>query len=305
MMTDMERSLPVGENDLPAAFQVADQGAKRTRNSYLWASRINLILILVGAISTSWAIESAQGRTALAILGALSLGIGLLVSLYIKLSDAEKTWFAYRAVAESIKTMTWRYSTKAIPYGPELSLKEADSLFTEQLALVLRVPRSRHAILVGDRGMSEQITARMRQFRETSLLARRELYIRDRIREQQNWYATKAKENAQKGSLLLFAVMVFQGLAIGAAVLLVRWSDFNLNFASIFSTVAAVIIAWQELKNHQELAYAYGQAAQELGLIIAREQHIGTDQDLSQFVSDAENAISREHTMWLARRDNV
>jgi hypothetical protein len=105
--------------------------------------------------------------------------------------------------------------------------------------------------------------------------------------------------------LLLLAVIACQAIAIGAAVLLVRWPDFNFNIASVFSAAAAAFIAWQELKRHQELAFAYGQAAHEIGLVLARERYIDTEVEFSAFVSDAENAISREHTMWTARRDNI
>jgi hypothetical protein len=54
-----------------------------------------------------------------------------------------------------------------------------------------------------------------------------------------------------------------------------------------------------------EWAFSYAQAAHELRLILAREPYVESDEEFSGFVSDAENAISGEHTMWLARRDNV
>ncbi len=293
------------EVDFPAAFQAADRGSIRAKRNFHWASRLDLLLILLGAISTSWAIEANQGRTILAITGALSLGLGLLIGLYIKISDAEKTWFSYRAVAESIKTMTWRYVTKTVPYGQTLSAKEVDAVYTEQLGQILRMPRNQHATLAGEASSKAQITERMRQIRDFSTLLRKNLYVRDRLKDEQDWYSTKAKENSKNGSLLLTIIILCQGIAMGSAILLVRWPDFNFNFASVFSAAAAAAIAWQELKGNQELAYAYGQASHELGLIIAREMHVTSDEELSLFVSDAEKSISREHTMWIARRDIV
>jgi hypothetical protein len=300
-----EQLPPLTGENFPAAFRAADHGAIQKKRNHLWASRLDLLLILAGAVSTSWAIESAGGRLVLAIAGALSLGLGLLISVYMKISDAEKAWFGYRAVAESIKTMAWRYMTQTSPYGHSLSPKEADGIFTEQMGQVLRMPRIQHAILAAEEATSDQITPRMREIREMPTAMRKLLYMRERVKDEQVWYASKAKANARKGSRMLIATILCQGLAMGAAILLVRWPEFNFNFASVFSAAAAAIIAWQELKRNQELAYAYGQAAHELGLIMARERHVETDDELSLFVSDAENAISREHTMWLARRDNV
>lgn len=38
-------------------------------------------------------------------------------------------------------------------------------------------------------------------------------------------------------------------------------------------------------------------------MIRERLAFVATDRQLSEFVSDAENAVSREHTLWLARAD--
>jgi hypothetical protein len=165
-LAELTQLLEITKTDFPAVFQVADRQALHTKRSYLLAARANLLLILIGAISTSWAVESAEGRSLLAIIGALSLSLGLLLSLYVKLTDAEKTWFAYRAVAESIKTMSWRYLTRAEPYNADSSIKHADQSFGEQLGLILQMPRNPRATLTGDESVGEQITATMRKIRE-------------------------------------------------------------------------------------------------------------------------------------------
>jgi hypothetical protein len=73
--------------------------------------------------------------------------------------------------------------------------------------------------------------------------------------------------------------------------------------ATVFSTLASATVAWGAIKRYQELAQAYGLAAQELSLIAARAPHVGTEVELARFVNDAETAISREHAMWVARRE--
>ena len=69
--------------------------------------------------------------------------------------------------------------------------------------------------------------------------------------------------------------------------------------------MAAAFVAWLQLKRHQELANSYALAAQELSFIAEQIQRVETAGEFSKFVSDAENAISREHTLWAARRDQV
>lgn len=298
-------SLYLGETDLPASFQAADHGSVQAKRIFLLFSRIDLALIIFGAFTTSWAIESDQGRGFLAILGAFSLGAGLLTSLYIKISDAEKTWFSYRAVAESLKTISWRYMTRSTPYEGSITLAEVDKFFTEHLGGILQMPRSKQATLAGEEAIQDQITSKMREVRSLDLKGRKLIYVDQRIREQRAWYTKRSKQNSDDSSKMLFWLILCQGIAVSAAIILVRWPNFNFNFASIFSAASAAIIAWLQLKRFQELAFSYAQAAHELGLIIAREQHVISEEDFSQFVSDAENAISREHTMWLARRDYV
>ena len=58
-----------------------------------------------------------------------------------------------------------------------------------------------------------------------------------------------------------------------------------------------------QAKRFSELASSYTLAAHEIALI--REQSFlpKTETEFSLFVSDAENAFSREHTQWVARRD--
>jgi len=43
--------------------------------------------------------------------------------------------------------------------------------------------------------------------------------------------------------------------------------------------------------------------AYEIGFIREQISNVSTDKELSDFVKDAENAFSREHTQWAARRD--
>lgn len=70
------------------------------------------------------------------------------------------------------------------------------------------------------------------------------------------------------------------------------------------AVVASAIISWMQLKKYDELASSYGLTAHEIGIIKSRFQDISDQKKLSGFVCDSENAFSREHTQWAARRDH-
>jgi hypothetical protein len=72
----------------------------------------------------------------------------------------------------------------------------------------------------------------------------------------------------------------------------------------VLAVVATSLIAWKQLKRFDELASAYSLTAHELGIIKSRFSAVENRDALAAFVSDAENAFSREHTQWAARRDH-
>lgn len=306
-MTDSNISqiTPLEKADLPAAYRSASHAAIDSRRKYLALVWANLAFILFGSVVTSWAIQAESSRETLAIAGAIALGVGSLLTMAIKVSDFDKDWFGARSIAESIKTLSWRYLTGAGPYNIGLTLQQADELFCAEVAHILQERRHLGLSLAGSEAAADQITDAMRAVRALSLEERKSIYLRDRIRQQQSWYAMRGQSNKKNATRWLVAIAICQALAVVAAIMLVRWTEFNLNIASILSSLAAVFIAWLQVRRHQELANAYGLASHELGLILARARYVRSEPELSEFVGDSENAISREHTVWLARRDNL
>jgi hypothetical protein len=60
-------------------------------------------------------------------------------------------------------------------------------------------------------------------------------------------------------------------------------------------------MAWNQMKRNEELSQSYGLATQELIFIYEQSTQVKTEEELSNYVISSENAISREHKMWLAR----
>lgn len=291
--------------DLPALHNAANSASTSAQKQYLALFVADLIFLTLGAISSAVSVGATSYKSLMAVVGGTSFVISLVLTGAIKFARYEKDWYGGRAIAESVKTLAWRYMTCAEPYLSKLTPKEVDLKLAADLGEVLSQRKYLSGALDGKLSNQAQITGRMREIRKLETKARRDFYIRARIEDQRDWYGRKAVANQNKESIWFIAIMAAQILAGASAFFLVRSPDFPLNPAGIFSTLATAFIAWLQVKRHQELAQSYNLAAQELGLIAVNALHVETDDELSAFVGDAENAISREHTMWVARRDRT
>ncbi|MCJ7516227.1 MAG: DUF4231 domain-containing protein [Dehalococcoidia bacterium] len=293
----------VKKNDLPALFRAADSGSVTAQRHYSQLIAIDLTLLVIAAILGSLALASTQAKGALALASAIILGVSIIVTGLIRIIRFEQVWYDGRAIAESVKSLAWRYMTCTEPYSHGLKAASLDQKFTSDLSSILAERSDFSSRLGGPLTRESQITKCMREVRKLNTEGREKVYLSDRINDQRRWYGEKTDTNQKSASRLFLAMIVSQILALIAAIILVRWPAVPINPTGILVTLAAVFFAWLQFRRHQELARSYGLAAQELGLICEQARHVKTADELSNFVSDSENAISREHTLWLARRN--
>jgi uncharacterized membrane protein YjjB (DUF3815 family) len=71
----------------------------------------------------------------------------------------------------------------------------------------------------------------------------------------------------------------------------------------IFVAAAGSLLTWMQAKRFNELAASYSLAAYVISLISEQAMLPDSPHAFSVFVGDAENAFSREHTQWVARKD--
>ena len=72
---------------------------------------------------------------------------------------------------------------------------------------------------------------------------------------------------------------------------------------SLYSLLAALAVGgvgWVQIKKYQTMADSYTVASHELAAIISTFDSAGDHESWLQFVSEAEEVISREHNLWLA-----
>jgi hypothetical protein len=74
----------------------------------------------------------------------------------------------------------------------------------------------------------------------------------------------------------------------------------QVDVLGLAGALTAAGVAWVQTKQHQTLASAYAVASQELSDIDSRVNQPSAEREWAHFVDEAEQAISREHTLWRA-----
>lgn len=289
-------------DSFPALYRSADGASVSAQNWYVKWFSINLSLLAAGAVVSSISVSQTDDKRIVQIAAAAILFAATGVSILLGTRRWERIWYGGRAVAESAKSLTWKFVCGAEPFPLAVGLKESVARFANALQELLHENKHLAAVL-GQPLAGEQVTEFMSGLRQSATGVRRDVYAAQRVNQQQEWYGTKSAENRKRRNLWFTLLVTFQAAAGVAAVILAVFPEFPWRAAAVFSTLASVAVAWGQMKRYQELAQAYGLAAQELSLIAARALYINTDEELARFVSDAETAISREHSMWVARRE--
>lgn len=153
-----------------------------------------------------------------------------------------------------------------------------------------------------DQSADDQITAEMDHIRSLDLPGRIGYYSAMRVGEQRNWYANKARWNQIQTKRWSIAVVLTYVLAAGLSLARIRYSDWDHWPTDPLVVIASSMIGWIQIKKFSELSAAYKVTALEIGLILPKLSDVKNDNDFSEFVSEAESAFSREHTMWIARQ---
>jgi ABC-type transport system involved in cytochrome bd biosynthesis fused ATPase/permease subunit len=290
---------PLRTEDYPALYQSADSASTAAQTAYLRCIKAYAALAIVGAALASIGIES---RVAALSAAAIFLG-GLFLSILIAVKRYEDTWYRTRAIAESIKTTCWRFMMGAEPFDHILRLNEARQKLTHLLRRILQEHKHLAGELAGNPAEKSQITETMIRIRELTLDERRQVYRRERINEQRQWYAGRSKTNTAEARKWFVVLVLLQGGAISFVLLRVAFPDWKFWPTEMFVVAAASTLGWMQVKRFRELTAAYALTAHEIGLADAELGDMNDEPQFSRFVGDAENAFSREHTQWVARKD--
>ncbi len=293
------------EEDYPALFCQANRASADAQRQYANLTKATLVFLVIGAGLAAVSPAFLSARFFFAISSAIVVAGSLVLTFYAKILRPEQVWYGGRAVAESTKSMTWRYMTGAAPYFVDLACSHVDHKLVSDLSSIVKERKYLAFGFGGEFAEQPQITAFMRSLRSATLVERRTSYLTERIADQRRWYCRQAKSNRTAETAFFGFIVATQTFALFAAIALVHWPDSRIKLTGLLTALASALIAWLQLRQHKELAQSYSIAELELGLIQEQAPYVASDRELSDFVIDAENAISREHTLWIARRDKT
>lgn len=285
----------LADEDMPGFWKDADSASLLGQKWTLRYVRARLLGSVFAALGGVLSVKAGQLDVAACIV-LVGFAVALAAEVSSWVHQPERAWYEGRALAESAKTLAWRFAVGADPFPPHVTPREAEALLRHRMDQV--------ADGVADRIVMQSpdpiVTSKMVNLREAPFSERRSTYIEARTKQQQGWYANKAQFNGRRATGWRVVLVISELLALSIAALRV-FGGWDVDLAGLMGALIAAGAAWLAVKQFAPLAAAYSVAAKELA--IQAEKLKGTaEEDWPLVAADAEEAISREHTMWLASR---
>ncbi|OKO67468.1 DUF4231 domain-containing protein, partial [Bradyrhizobium sp. AS23.2] len=105
----------MNSSDFPPLYEAADKASLAAQKQYLRVLAANFVL-LVGAATMS---VINYPHATFAVVQAAFLAASLALVIFLGVKQPQKVWYDTRALAESVKTVTWRYVMRAEPFNSD------------------------------------------------------------------------------------------------------------------------------------------------------------------------------------------
>lgn len=288
--------------DYPTLFQESDRLAVIAQRKQFVLVRLQIILLLIATLllAVPWRFLPALS-TPSAFTVAVILASSTVLTVVAQNGRYDKVWGNCRAIAEAIKTESWLFMMRAPPYAEAAQGVAVQTLFLDRISDLLRLHESGASHLALELKEGPQITATMEKVYQTDLLSRRDFYVKNRLRDQRFWYASKAKWNRTRGFQWFSIAWLLQIGATVAAILVIVVKDTWIDPVGIAIAAVVGVLSWLNSRSYNEPAESYGIVAQELVLLQDRAARATTEETLAKIVVETEGAIIREQKIWLAR----
>jgi hypothetical protein len=306
------------DNDLPPLFRQADTLSIRMQRRYFSMLAAELVFLTLGAfVGVFSAARIQNGRLILGeptapffsatylIAGTLILA-ALVIRLYRFVGRADARWYGARAVAESAKSLGWRYAVGGQPFNLSLDSEAAETLLLHRLSDTLAdVPRLAHTLNVSAKDKVNHASGTMNELRKQGLDMRIESYRTGRVDDQLRWYERKARDNHRLAHRTHWILAMLE--AIGVVFILLQLAlsasiGASFPLEGFIAVLVTAGIAWSQAKRYQDLSISYHVASREALSLESSIPKEPSEAMWASFVDDAESAFSREHRLWRATR---
>jgi hypothetical protein len=284
--------------DFPGIYKEADDISNKTQKNYLRLLKLFLFFLVLSSLLFSYFSDIWEIKIANAVISLFVLSLSFVFFLY----DFQGIWYNARAVAESIKTSCWRYAIKADPYN--IDDQQASALLLETMKRIVDMNQDFKKHITACFSCDDQLPESLNRVRSLTLTERIEYYWEKRIVEQNNWYKNKSQYNKSKSNLF-FGILIMLSIMISVLLFLSIDKSNKVNYpVELLLSMVSIVFTWVQTKKYKELNKSYALASYEIGFISSQKKKVINEEQLSDYVSNTENAFSREHTQWIARKDN-
>lgn len=294
--SDSEVRPTLEDKDLPAMYRASDLNAGRTQARFIRLTRASLISLVVAAIAGAlvWKIGSTDWA---GVIAAVAFVFAILVRLQLVRTKPDSEWHRSRTIAESTKTVAWRYAVGGAPFG-KANDADVDARFLKRLEEILQDLPGPY--LAPADNNPDEITDGMRNLRGQNLDVRKASYVAGRIDDQIEWYGKKTTYNLNHADFWENLLLILELFGVLAAILKAT-GLFEIDLLGITAAITAAVISWLQVRQHATLARSYTVAGRQLGLVRAKQRQLSDDEEeWARFVDEAEEAISKENTTWRA-----
>lgn len=286
---------------MPQLFQAANQASLEAQKSYINGTRTRLLVLGAAALLGVLTWRVGEGRIdVIGLLGVIAFIVATVIELSAWKSRPDKSWYDGRAVAESAKTLAWKFAVGALPFPCEMSTADASRALLDRFDAI----KAEFPGLALEPITAPAISDWMLRQRQSCLADRRESYLSARIHDQKKWYRDKALWNKRRSGQWRAALVILE-ICGALASLLAALNESVLAVSPAVAAVVVAIVAWTETKQHDSNSRAYSAAVNDLVNAEAKLRLAETELLWANEVDDAEEAISREHVVWLATRSRI
>lgn len=181
--------------DLPSLYRAASDasaiGQRRFQRTNFWGLVALIVAAVAGLGVVKVGIYDAAG-----VVAALAFFVALILRTFRLITQPDQAWYEGRAIAESAKTVAWRFAVGGSPFGrQEMTERQAEDLLVRRLREILMAVKRVALTPARD---ADEITPAMRAMRASTLDQRKAAYEKGRIEDQRAWYAKKARWNKRR-----------------------------------------------------------------------------------------------------------
>jgi hypothetical protein len=282
--------------EYPPLKEAADRASAKAQRTFLLLNRTQLVLLTSVSFAAGLEFSTPSEKRILDWSICAIMFATLAVSGALRIGKFDDRWFRCRAYAENLKSIAWQY----VMSQNNTNDVNATRYLSELNSLRERLPDLQRE-LVRFENSGHLITTWMVTFHDLPIETKAALYREQRLEDQIAWYSIKGRRNSEMEDRWFWSIFIIEFAAVACSAIQ-SWQLMKFNPVGGIAAIGTALIAWSQIKRYSDLGTSYAIAAADLRGISEVHNAVTSQAELDLMVHEVEIAVSREHSMWLARR---